>query len=53
MMREDGDLVWEWAFKPGDFARVVVKEETGNITTAYTKGSRGRSARWAACAKAR
>lgn len=49
---DEGNLVWEWAFEGGDYARVVVNPKTNNIVTAYTKGSGRASARWAQCAKA-
>jgi len=48
---KENKLVWEWAFRPGDYARVVVRESNGNIISAYTRGSGKKSARWADCVK--
>jgi len=49
-LAKEDKLIFEWAFARGDFARVVVRESSGNIITAYTKGAPGpETARWSDC----
>jgi hypothetical protein len=49
---EGRNMVFQYAFRSGDWARVVVRRETGNIVSAYTRGDGPASARWKACVKA-
>lgn len=49
---DKGKLRAEWAFRPGDYARVVINPDTNNIVTAYTKGDgKDMSSRWDDCVK--
>jgi hypothetical protein len=47
-----GNLRATYYFRSGDWARVVVNPQNGNIVTAYTQGSGARSARWSECVRA-